>query len=268
MVNVLKQTPRVIRTALTLVLKRELEYKINLLFDLLLRFGDLFVYLLLWTSILTQASEVTSGWTFNEMILLFAFQAFFIVFVTSFSYSAIYMNGQIIQGKLDAFLTKPTIPWLVLWLQGAGLQITGLLTGTFALVYLALNGYPLDFFQLVLIIPMIFTGFLITSMFGLCLTCLTFWFGRLRGLDALFDGFWGFADYPSVIFHPFIRIIIAFTMPFLFIHTVPIQWITNQISSQQFLFYFIIELSILWFLGMVFYVLWSRGLKRYESFGG
>lgn len=266
--HILERTPRIIYTGLCLVFKREMEYKINMAFDAMLRIGDLLVYLLLWTTIFSHTNQITAGWTFNEMILLFALQAFFIGMVTTFAYAAIYMNVLITQGKLDAFLTKPIISWLGLWLQGIGLQITGLITGTLALLYLVLNGYYLDPLQLLLIAPMILVAFLITNFFAMSLVTLTFWFGRLRELNSLFDSFWSFADYPTIIFNPVIRIVIAFTMPFLFVHTVPILWITKQISSGQFLAYFVIEIAIVWFLMMLFYLLWKRGLKRYDSFGG
>lgn len=266
--TVLERTPRVLAVYCGLFWKRFWEYRFNAWFDVIIRVVEFFTYFLFWNTILSQTNQSFQGWGFQEFVLLFALQSFFVGFVVSFGYSAIRISNEIMRGKFDQQLCRPSFSWLSAWMHNGDLNIMNFIMGFLALGYLVMSGYYIDPTKFFMIIPMVLITFLIVGLFGLCLGSLTFWLGRTNGTDVLFDSFWQFCDYPATIYNPFLQSLLAFTFPFLFIHTVPIQWISGQISIELFVQYFLIELAVLWTMMILFYLLWKKGVKHYEGFGG
>ena len=258
---------RILRESLKLEAKRFWEYKLNLAFDLLLRIVDGALFFGFWAIIL-GASTSFAGWTLQGFLLIFAFEAYFISTVLGFAYAALYVHKSIHSAELDSFLTKPASPWLLAMSKNISISYSGYITGTIALVIAALQGINFGIEKLAIIALMIALGGIITCLFGLCLACLSFWLGRMESLETIFESFWNFQGRPANIFPPALQLLVAFTFPFIFTQTIPALSILEKISTAQLLTSLIMEIAVLIIWYFAFKILWTKGLRNYESGSG
>jgi len=95
----------------------------------------------------------------------------------------------------------------------------------------------------------------------------TFWIGRAEFLRDLFIELFVFQNYPLSEFPRAFIVVFSLAIPLIFSATVPVlvltQWTTQRSLGVLFILICIISLQM-----FLFWRLWNRGLKRYESFGG
>ena len=263
----LNKNLRLLRTGLRLHWKRLLEYKINLIFDIVLRLADSLTFFAFWAIILGSANGF-AGWDMNSFLLIFAFEAFFTMLVINFAYSCMYVYDRIHDARLDVILTKPAQPWFLAAINGIEPSISGFLTGGFAIAAAALAGISIPLEILALGLLMVCLGAVITSLFGLIMATLSFWLGRMDSLDNIFESFWYFGGKPASIFPIGLQVLTAFTFPFIFIQTIPTMAILGKITVVEMLYYLLAEIAVIVIMYVFFRMFWKKGLRKYESGGG
>jgi ABC-type uncharacterized transport system permease subunit len=258
---------RIIAISVKLQLKKLLEYKINLVFDLILRLADGAVFFLFWAVLLGTSSNI-AGWDFKGFLLIFAFESFFISIVSSFGYASISVYESIHKAKIDNFLSKPANTALLAVMENLSISYSGYIVGAIALIIAAMQGIQINALVLSISLLMVFFGTLITCFFGLTLATLSFWLGRMDSIQEIFESFWNFQGKPANIFPIGLQALIAFTFPFIFVQTIPAMAILEKIQFSELLTALGIEIAILaaWFFAFNF--LWKKGVKHYESGGG
>ncbi len=248
--------------------KKLLEYKINILMDFTVRFAEAGLFFAFW-AVLIGAGAGIPGWDMKGFLLIFAFETVFVVFLLSFGYGAAFVWRQIQKGNLDKFLARPTTPWLMLWMEEFWPAFFGLFSALFCFaIAVFFFGIKIGLMEFVLVSLMMLIGVLIPTLFGLSLSTLAFWFGNLEFIEYLFDAFWAFEYYPATIFPLAVQGVIAFTFPFIFVHTVPAMLLLEKLSISQAAFFLLMEICVvaIWFV--VFSFLWAKGVRHYESYGG
>lgn len=266
--NILLKDAAIFRRYFIMHLKKLMEYKINVIMDFLVRFSEALLFFAFW-AVLIGAGAGVPGWDLKGFLLIFAFESVFVVLLLSVGYGAAFVWEQIQKGSLDKFLARPTTPWLMLLMEEFWPEFFGLIISIvfFAIAVFAF-GIQIGIIEFFLIAAMILVGVLIPTLLGLCLSTLAFWFGNLEFIEYLFDAFWTFEYYPATIFPVAVQGLIAFTFPFLFVHTVPAMLLLEQLTVRQALFYLSLEICVvaIWFVFFKF--LWGIGVKHYESYGG
>ncbi len=245
-----------------------IEYRINFVFDVFLRFVEFSIFFYFWKSIFAAQGSIP-GWDIPSLLILFAFQQIFLSFFLSFAAGSYEMEKAIMRGDIDKYLSRPIQPWFALLGENSFAGIGGFITGmgVLAIAHFAL-GIPIFTLLFPLLIIMVFLAALISTFFGLTMGSLAFWFGRTRLFDFITDAFWEFDSYPITLFPGYIQTLTAFTLPFLFATATPALASTGKIALPQLLELFALEILVLGINVIVFRIVWKEGVKQYESYGG
>ena len=245
-----------------------LEYRINFFFDIIVRFLEFAVFFFMWQSILGKNASIP-GWDLQGLVVLYAFQNIFLALLITFAFGAMNAWEKIMSGELDRFLARPTIPWFMLAVENMELAFGGwfLGIGYFAVAFMFF-GFTLSLPVALVLILMVVLAVGIALFFGLAMSSLSFWLGRLESIWGIWEGLFEFDQYPQTIFPWPIQTITSFTFPYLFANTLPALALLQKISFEQLVPWILVEAGVLAVNYLVFSFLWKRGVKRYESYGG
>lgn len=101
------------------------------------------------------------------------------------------------------------------------------------------------------------------------LSTLAFWIGRNEGLLEVSDAFeWSFARMPIDVMPMGLQHFLTFVFPVIFISTMPTMMMLGLLPLSVIMMYLAIAGLLLLFWCLMFRVLWSKGLKRYQPVGG
>jgi ABC-2 type transport system permease protein len=247
------------------------QYRANLWMYLLYWLVSPIVYLAVWTTVANTQGTV-SGLTAND------FTTYYLVLLivdTLTSEISIHILGYKIQdGTLSGELLKPMHPILTSTLINniafKALTLLALLPIWLILCFL----FQPDFssvtpVSLLLAIPAVVLGFLISFLLGATVTCLAFWTTRIYSLvefyfaiTVLFSG--QFA--PLELMPPFIQQIAQF-LPFQLLKYFPIQLILGKLTPEVIIRDFV--MGIVWLIVsyILFQIVWKAGLKKFSAVG-
>ncbi len=245
-----------------------LEYRINFIFDTIVRFFEFAVFFFFWKTILFQNITIP-GWDLGGLIVLFSFQQIFLALFLTIALAPWRFEKKIMNGELDKFLARPCTPWLNLIAEDFNLSLGGWITGIGGLL-IAQFGLGISIFtpKLLMALFVILIAAAITLFFGLILSSFALWGNRLHLYDYLIDGLFEFDSYPITLFPGYIHTLTSFTIPFLYANTLPALLTLNQLSIETVFPYAIIEIGILLVNYSIFQFIWRKGVKRYEAYGG
>lgn len=117
---------------------------------------------------------------------------------------------------------------------------------------------------LLLVIASIFGAIIFTAI--KLITCsVAFWTKRSGQLMSTAYNFADFSKYPIKIYHPAIRFIMTFILPFGLVISIPMETVIKGGYNSLTISAAIILVSFL--LSAIGYFIWCQGLKRYESSG-
>lgn len=244
-------------------LKRELEFRFNLVFFLFFNTLWIFVNLGAIFLVFRQAGTI-AGWTSQEAYLLLFIYYLTAPFIRAFIIPGISEIPDLVRrGALDYFLAKPidlqflisirkiywnqairplimlfVIPWYLSRIQ--------LLVSPFNWLLCALVG--------IASVIGIYSVFLIIS-------CSVFWFENIWNLDDLYREIMDVSKQPADIFTGFMKNIIIFVLPVALIASIPAQILLGKIGWQFSLIVFANSL-ILFIISRFFF---RFALRRYES---
>ncbi len=235
--------------------KTAIEYKINFFVQVISMFISNISWVLFWAIFFTRFPNI-NGWTITDIILLYA------VVCTSFGFAGLifgghkYISNNIVDGKLDYFLTNPKKPLYHILISKISWYDLGdwLFGMIFAFMFLPIIKIPLFF---ALIIP----ATIIIVSFGVIAESFSFYIGNSQSIsDSLYSALIAFSLYPSTIYSGITKFILLFIIPAGFVSGIPVT-ILNSFNWIWFILLYAFAIAILLIAIYVFY----KGLKKYES---
>lgn len=238
-----------------IALKTALEYRLNFIIQVASMFINDIVWIVFWLLFFSKFNTV-AGWTFNDMILLYA------IITIAWGIPGLFLGNRnkiaklIVEGKLDFYLTLPkNILYHVLVSKSGWYSLGDILFG----VALAIFFIPLSSIPLMLLL-IILSAIIITA-FGVIIGSLSFYIDSSEQLSTtLIDGNLVFASYPLDIYKGLTRIIMLTVIPAGFITGVPVLLIKTFDWT-----WFLLMIGFTIIISLIAIALFYNGLKRYES---
>lgn len=252
-------------------LKRHLTYRARFINWLIVDLSQVFIFPFIWLAIYGER-DMLGGFTRADIVMYYVVLAF--VSLTTTSHHSHYITRDILDGKMSAKLLLPLRYVWYHWFSELGYHIATLgVMSVLLILFIALfpeySVFPSHAATwLLFAISLIIANFISASiqiMVGLG----SFWLGEVHALSQLrfliekiFSG--EFA--PLTLYPVFIRSI-ALSLPFQFIHFVPIQIYLEKISFVESIK--TLGVGFVWLL--IFFVtiniIWRQGVKRYDGAG-
>jgi ABC-2 type transport system permease protein len=180
------------------------------------------------------------------------------------------------QGILSAWLVKPFDVWLqyfageLAWKVLRAVLVTPVLLG--CLLWLAphLERPPLDPAGGLLLAWSLMIGYLVCWVLKLCIGMLTFWATDINGFTTLYEvvaNVFGGVLIPLALLPGPLQAV-AMALPLRAIYDVPLGIMLGRLDGDALVLGLLSQVGWLAALWLLARVLWRRGLKRYEAFGG
>ena len=247
-------------------LSRDMEYKTNFI-------GSLFVdtiYYFSWYYFFEVIYSKTSvlGDFDREDILVFLIATFFVdtIFMMLFD-GAGYLREHIRTGSLDFILLRPVNSQFLIsfrYIRSYALVSIVILSIILYNILFLFHPHALNFINIVLFVVSLFLGTVIWYCFEFLTSCLTFYFRDFRTGGWLTHEIMKFSMRPDTIYQGLIRKILFSILPMALVASVPSRLLLYgpTLLNQK---YFIIQIIIVSILLILTRILWTIGLKRYES---
>ncbi len=259
----LKTIPTYVRFAW----KSNIEYKFNVVTNLLQQIIGMVVWIIFWNILLSKFHEI-GQWKLPALIMLTGFyyigEAFWQI-----AWYTVGLSYDISRGKLDTILVKPINPVYSLVMSKLQMYAVLPLSAGFGLVlYTFIKYYSVSImWKLGLALLMNVFAIFILHFIYIFVATLAFWFGKVMFFRTLVRMFLVSRSYPIDILSIIWRFTLTFIFPYAFISTYPVLVLT-QYNARQILIAFGIELFVLVIWGLIMFKMWKAGLRRYEAFGG
>lgn len=221
--------------------------------------------LIFWNVIYETFPNNKIGLTKNELYVYLAFVEIFVCLKTSFTYSTGKLWRVIYSGQLLSFMIRPVHPIVFFLLNSVRLHM---LIPPFPIIcYLLYQGKAeWTWFSLFLGLCVVVIALILVSLMELSFSLLSLWMTKMNALDEIVDSFMNFTKYPLTIFNYGWQLIFTIIFPFTFYVTAPsFVALSGQMVEMKTWIYGFICL-ILW--GGMLIILWKKGLKRYDGYGG
>ena len=214
-------------------------------------------FVVFWRIVYSKV-ETIGGYGFREVMFIWALASAAFGFAHILFGNLGYLTGMILQGELDAYLLQPKDVCLNVLCSKTVVSAWGDFAYGIILFLLVYGFVPGRF--LLFVFFTVFSGLLMASVFFTADT-LTFFIGNTSALGRLVREFLiSFAIYPEGIFKGAVRWLIYSLVPAGFIVFLPLR-IFNAFSWAWLGWLILIDLAYIAFA----YLLFRRGLKRYES---
>ena len=250
--NQLRVTIKTIKYGLMREMINKTSFVMNVLFMIL----NNATFIIQWIVIYSLREDV-GGYTFNQVLLLWAiaastygFSRFF--FKRSFSLSELITNG-----KLDSFLVQPKN--VLISAITTEVEVSAIGDILYGYIVLAISGLTVTKFLLFSFFSI--TGALMVVDIAVMLGSLSFWFGRSEMIaDTGNSLITNFATYPDGIFKGVARILLLTVIPVGFTSYIPV-WVMTEFN----LWLFLVVIAITVLFTIITFLIFYRGLRRYSS---
>ena len=254
------------RLFLAQYLKRLMEYKADFWiglggFLLFQASGIAFLYLIF------QQIPKLNGWGFNELLFIYGFAQIPRGLDHLFCDNLWMLSGRIIaNGEFDKYLLRPINPLFHLISEIFQPDALGELAVGFALVIYASSALALTWTigSIASLAFMVVMGMVIYTALKLIFASFAFWLKFSQSIVFFMYTFSDFAKYPLEIFHPAVRNIISFGLPFAFTAFIPAAWF---VGKTDWIWAFVgttTAATVTWIIGIT---VWKAGIRAYESSG-
>jgi len=254
--------PRLFGAIFVMSLKRDLAFRTNLLFQLLLAVTGTGAALFAVGIVYTR-TETLGGWRAGEAIVLIG--TFTIVsglLQTFIEPNVTWFNQRIETGQLDDILLKPVSSLFLASLgRHSPFGLIQIVVGTIVVTGgVREAGTGFDAANGTAWLVLLLASFALTWASRVLIAMLAL---RVPGLtlDVVYDGVWQFGRYPVTIYNPPVRFVLTWVFPFALITTLPARALTRGVSLP------VLALSV--GLGAAAIALiqlaWNAGLRRYTS---
>jgi ABC-2 type transport system permease protein len=247
-------------------LKSRLVYRADFVVDSLFVFGSLAVHLAFLGLVYSRIRDL-SGWSLDQLILIHGFSMiplglFNLVSMNLWTFS----ERHLVEGRFDRVLLRPIHPVFQVLFESFNIAaLNEILVGG---VLLAVAGARLELsvqaWDLLTLPVLAISAAVIYLGVFLGLTGVSFWFADRLGIAPPVYNMIRFAQYPVTIYHPAIRILLSWIVPFSFAafypataflrvrEFYPYVWLTPLVGAVT--------------IGLAMFV-FGQGVKRYESTG-
>lgn len=248
-------------------IKCRLEYKKDAIVGI---FSFLITNLISFVSLMCIVRSIPSlnGWTMYELGFLYGFSMIPRSLDHLLTDSLWYIGYWYVRtGVVDRFLIRPVNALFQVIAEVFQPEAIGELIVGVALFILCGSKITFHFSFvniLLLIIASIFGAVIFTAI--KLITCsVAFWTKRSGQLMSTAYNFADFAKYPIKIYHPIIKFIMTFILPFGLVISIPVEVVLKGGYNALLVSGWIILVASV--LSLIGYYIWNCGLRRYESSG-
>ena len=250
--NQLNVTIKTIKYGLMREMINKTSFIINILFMILNNAS----FIIQWIVIYALKEDI-GGYTFNQVILLWALAATtygFSHFIFKKSYS---LSDIITNGKLDSFLVQPKN--VLISVITTDIEVSALGDILYGYIILIISGFSVTKFLLFTLFSI--PGAIIITDIAILLGSLSFWFGKSDMIaDTGNSLMTNFATYPDGIFKGLARILLLTIVPLGLTAYFPVWVITK---FDLWLTLIIVASTII--ITVLTFIVFYRGLRRYSS---
>ena len=237
-------------------LMREMLNKTSFIMNVLFMILNNASFIIQWI-ILYSLKEDVGGYTFNQVLLLWAIAASTYGFSHFIFKKAYTLSDTITNGKLDSFLVQPKN--VLISAITTDIEVSALGDILYGYIVLFISGITITKFLLFTLFTL--TGAIIITDVAVILGSLSFWFGRSDMIaDTGNNLMTSFATYPDGIFKGLAKILLLTVIPIGLTAYFPV-WIMTKFDIK--LTFIIIALTIA--ITALTFVIFYRGLRRYSS---
>lgn len=250
------------RFALT-SLQRDLEYRLNLVINILDSVFWLVISVVFFSVLYTHVDTV-AGWNLYQTLFLVGTDS--LIFSIAFGLWILNLGDlpvHIQMGDLDGLLLKPVNSQFLASSRyiyyGA---IANILAAAPVLAYaLAHLDVDITLGAVLLYLVLVANGVvLIYAMWAIFMT-MSFWTIRIQALHGFYLSLIGYARYPADIFPGALRIVFLFAVPIVVISNFPVQMLLGWLDPAWAIYAFGLSALLLWLSTRV----WKLGLRQYNS---
>lgn len=253
---------RLFAAIVSLSLSRELAFRANLVFQVLMTATGLASGLAALAIVYTQ-TETLGGWRLGEaIVLLGTYQLVSGLRATFIDPNLAWFAEQVKSGKLDDILLKPMSS---LFLASLGrcaplaLPEAALGVAVLGLGLRELGTVPTPW-GVASWLVMVAVGVAITWASRVLLASVALWAPSV-GLDVVYGALWQFGRYPVDIYRQPIRFVLTYVLPVAFIAAFPARVLKRGASIELLLVGPLLGIGAIMLVQMV----WNAGLRRYTS---
>lgn len=251
---------------LVLGLKKSHEYKTQFFLNIVTHSVLMIVWFLFWDLLFSQVNTI-AHWTLPMLILMVGFFELSDA-IWQAGYFTMGVSDQLLEGKLDRWLSRPINPLFGLLMQHFDADfIPPFIIATTIITYTTITYFSFHLLKFGIALLICIIAVQILHTVTVTIGCLGFWFGKTRSLVSLYRGFLVAKSYPMDLLGRFWRGIVTFFFPGIFFATYPALAI-GLWTVKQGLFALGLELAVFLITLIILYITWSEGVKRYESMGG
>ena len=257
---------RLLGAYLSQFIQSRLSYRADFVIDIVAVIVALSVHMV-FLGVVYSKVESLQGWTFQQLLFIYGFSLIPLGFFNVISTNLWdFSDGYLIEGRFDRVLLRPVNPlFQVLFeslnLASLGEVVIGIIIVAGAGAALGITPTPLDF---VLFPILIISAAAVYLGVFLLMTSLSFWFEDRLGIGAPIYNVIRFARYPVNIFHPIVRVIISWVVPFAFAAFYPASHFLREHEYRWFAALTpLVAIVVMTIASTVF----TLGTKRYRSTG-
>ncbi len=237
-------------------LMREMLNKTSFIMNVLFMILNNASFIIQWI-ILYSLKEDVGGYSFNQVLLLWAIAASTYGFSHFIFKKAYTLSDTITNGKLDSFLVQPKN--VLISAITTDIEVSALGDILYGYIVLFISGITITKFLLFTLFTI--TGAIIITDVAIILGSLSFWFGRSDMIaDTGNNLMTSFATYPDGIFKGLAKILLLTIIPIGLTAYFPV-WIMTKFDIKLTFIIIILTIAITALTFVIFY----RGLRRYSS---
>jgi ABC-2 type transport system permease protein len=248
-----------------------MQYRAAIALQLLGKFGEPIVYLVVWSTVARQSGGEVAGFTADT------FAGYFIVWTLvrqmTVAWSPYWMETRIRRGEYSPLLLRPVHPFhfdTANLMAGKGVELFTLVPTMAVLVLVFRPSVELQAWCVLAFVPALLMGFFLRHVWMYSMSLTAFWTTRVT---ALFQMFFTVEFFLSGRIAPISLLPewgqqLARSLPFVWMFGFPLELLLGRFSPAEALAGFAHQVGWLAFGGIVFVVVWRAAIRRYSAVGG
>lgn len=263
MSNIIHNT-KIYISFLSASLKEMLIYRLDCIAGMVSQLLTQFVEVIfIWITF--QNTDNLAGWNFEQILLLYGI-TLISVGISDFCFDALYDIGPkyIREGDFDKILLRPVHP--LISIIGSSNEFTSL--GYFGLgLFMTISmliklAIPVTFILILKIVFFSIIGAAIIGAINTIFSIASFWTYKSNEVIWTFYKIYTFAQYPIDIYNGFIKFLITYILPYVFVAYYPTM---NYLGMDKYMIYLSPIVAIVsWIIAIN---VWNWALKKYRSTG-
>lgn len=243
-------------------LQRELAFRANLLFQLLMAIMSIISGMAALGIVYTRV-DTLGGWSWAEaVVLLGTYQIVSGLYTTFIEPNVAWFGGQVRSGTLDSILLKPVSSVFLVSLGScAPLALAQVLLG-FVVLGTGLRDLDssLSVWRFAVWLLLLAVGLTVAWASRVLVASMALWTPGIE-LDVVYGAVWQFGRYPVSIYQQPMRFVLTYLLPVASISTFPAHALTRGASLPLLLVGVVVGIGAIMLVRLV----WNAGLRRYTS---